>query len=347
MNRLFVLSTALVPMSLIACGGGGGDEVITPTGPHTQYVVSKANVPANPTQVKSFGLDLGSPKANKQDGMVDNQLGTVLSTLATMGFKVQDGIDTAVQDGSIILLADIQSEDFTSSNAAGVSVLLGANPMPAPCTDPTMPTTCGQHLKGTGVFTVATNSPQNAALAGKISGGTFDAGPGDVTLQITLGGAAPISLALQHARAQIQGITADGIMTATIGGEVSQDDINNQVIPAVQAQLPPLINRDCGRVGTAPPTMDLGCPTDPTCTIGNVPKCGCMDQSTGATILSLLDTGPADCAVSVTEIQMNSLIKSLLAPDVCTQSSCDKPDALSIGIQVTAVKATFTPALSD
>jgi hypothetical protein len=44
---------------------------------------------------------------------------------------------------------------------------------------------------------------------------------------------------------------------------------------------------------------------------------------------------------------MNSLIKSLLAPDVCTQSSCDKPDALSIGIQVTAVKATFTPALSD
>jgi hypothetical protein len=185
---------------------------------------------------------------------------------------------------------------------------------------------CGKHLAGTGMFTVATNSPMNAALAGKISGGTFDAGPGDVTLQITLGGAAPISLALQHARAQVTGITATAIGSATIGGEVSQNDINTQVIPAVQAQLPPLITRDCPT--PAPP------------------DCMCVAQSTGETILSLLDTNH-DCMVSVDEIQNNSLIKSLLAPDVCTQSSCDKPDALSIGIQATAVHGTFTPALSD
>jgi hypothetical protein len=324
MNRLSVLSS----MSLIACGGGGGggDTVITPTGPHTQYVVNAANVPTNPTQVKSFGLDLGSPKANKQDGMVDNQLGTVLSTLSTMGFKVQDGITTAMQDGSIILLADIQSEDFMSSDAAGISILLGANPMPAPCSDPPANTMCGNHLKGTGSFTVAANSPMNAALAGKISGGTFDAGPGDVTLQITLGGATPISLALQHARAQVQGISATAITSAVIGGEVSQADINSQVIPAVQQQLPPLIMRDCPN------------PVPP--------NCNCVAQSTGATILSLLDTNH-DCMVTVDEIENNSLIKSLLAPDVCTQDSCDTPDALSIGIQATAVHGTFTPALTD
>jgi hypothetical protein len=323
MNRLFFLCAALAPMSLVACGGGGGgEEVITPAGPHYQFVVNKAFVPSTADQVQEFGLDLGAPKTNKPDGSVDNALGTTLSTLALMHFPVQTGIDTAVNDGSIILLTDFQTESFDSSNAAGVRVLLGANPTPAPCTDPADETTCGQHIKGTGSFTISTSSPTDAALAGKISGGTFNGGPGDVTLQIALGGTMPISLALNNARAQISGISETGIMSALIGGAVTQDDINGQVIPAVQAQLPPLIARDCP-TATAP---------DCTCTAGS--------GSTGATILSLLDANH-DCMVTVPEIQMNSLIKSLLGPDVCIEGSCDKPDALSIGIKVTAVKATF------
>lgn len=46
-----------------------------------------------------------------------------------------------------------------------------------------------------------------------------------------------------------------------------------------------------------------------------------------------------DCAVSVAEIEENSLIQSLLAPDVMVEGQ----QALSLGIKVEAAPATFTP----
>jgi hypothetical protein len=67
--------------------------------------------------------------------------------------------------------------------------------------------------------------------------------------------------------------------------------------------------------------------------------------STGATLLTLLDGDIAgtvkDCNISTAEIAGNALIKSLLGPDVCSTKTCTAPDALSLGIQVTTVKATF------
>src|SRR5690606_8897712 len=100
---------------------------------------------------------------------------------------------------------------------------------------------------------------------------------------------------------------------------------DNKVIPAIQAQIAPLIARDCTE-----PTMP--------------PGCGCMADSTGKTILGLFDTKLADgtegkdCAVSVDEIKTNSLIVSLLSPDVQIKGV----DALSLGIKASAVKGNFT-----
>jgi hypothetical protein len=322
-HRLSFVSATLLPLSLLACGGGGGSGEPVPSGPHNHYVANKAFVPTTNMQAQDFGLDLGSSKTNKPDGTKDNQLGMVLSTLSTMGFDIQTTIDTAVAKGSIILLADVQTPDFMNTTGAGLQIFLGANPQPMPCTDMN-DTVCGHHLDGHGMFSIATNSPQNAALAGKIAGGTFDGGPGDVTLQIALGGTMAITLNLAEARAELTGISATGIMSAILAGEVSQDEINNQVIPAVQTQLGPIIMRDCNMLNMPP-------------------GCGCAAGSTGKTILGLFDTN-MDCMVSVQEIQMNSLIKSLLAPDVCSMPTCDKADSLSLGIKITAVPATFTVA---
>jgi len=320
--RSFVFA-ACAPALLLACGDSGG--TITPEGTHYQYVVSKANVPTNNNQAREYGLDLGSAKSSKPDGTVDNQLGMVLGTLAGMGFDVQKTITDAVNQGSIILLVDFQTKDFQSSGAAGLQVFLGANPVPAPCTN-AQDMVCGNHLKGTGMFGIATNSPTDTALAGKIVGGTFSGGPGNLSLQIALGGTQAITLDLLNARAKASAISDTGIMTANFGGALTQDDLNGKVIPAIQTQLAPIITRDCTML-TMPP------------------DCGCMSGSTGKTLLGLFDgdiTGTQkDCAVSVQEIQMNQIIKSLLAPDVCSQKSCSEPDALSLGIQVTTVKATW------
>jgi hypothetical protein len=329
--RSFLAAAALMPMSLVACGGGDDGNVV-PEGTHYHYVANKVFLPTSNTQAREFGLDLNNDKT------VDNQLGMVLSTLAGMGFKLQDTIDSAVAEGSITLLADFQTKDFMNTTAAGIQVFLGDKPtMPAACNtgetyDPATGMGCKHHLDGNGMFTIAANSPQNAALGGKIVNGTFTGGPGDLSLQIALGGTEAINLNLIGARAKATMVSEASIGSGTNGGiilagAVTKDDIDTQVIPAIQKQLVPTIARDC----TA---LDMP------------PGCGCAADSTGKTILGLFDTKKADgtdgkdCAVSVEEIKNNQLIVSLLSPDV----TIDGKKALSLGIKATAIKGTFTVA---
>lgn len=318
--RPFLL--AALPLTLIACGGDDGGTVI-PEGEHYQFVANAAAVPTNNNQAREYGLDLNDDKT------VDNQLGMVLGTLATMGFDIQGTIDEAVAEGSIILLVDFQTKDFTNTTAAGLKVLLGDNPMPAACnageeatcTGGTC-TGCGHHLAGTGMFAIAAGSPDNAAVGGRIVNGTFNGGPGAISLQIALGGTDAIQLDLIGARAKASGISADKIDSVVLAGALSEADLNAKVIPAIQQQIVPVIAEDC---------LDLASP----------PGCGCMSGSTGKTVLDLFDGGimgtAKDCMVSVDEIKENSLIKSLLAPDV----TIDGTPALSLGIKVVATKGTF------
>lgn len=323
---VLLAAAAVLPMSLVACGGDDGGEIV-PMGEHYHYVVNQAFVPTTNTQARDYGLDLNG------DGTVDNQLGMVLSTLAGMGFDIQATIDGAVAEGSIILLVDLQTPDLMNTTNAGIQVYLGDNPTPAACGqgeeyDPMTGTGCGHHLDGTGMFSIAADSPQNAALGGKIVNGTMTAGSekSNLSLQIALGGTDAINLNLIGARAKASGITDSMIGSGTSGGvvfagAVTKEDIDTQVIPAIQTQLVPTIMEDCPG-------------TDP----NSNPPCDCMADSTGKTILNLFDTSPKDCTVTVDEIKNNSLIVSLLAPDV----TIDGKMALSIGIKGTAVKGTFT-----
>lgn len=318
---LFALAVA--SLSFAACGGDDGGTVI-PEGQHYQFVSKKAYVPTNNNQAREYGLDLNKDKT------VDNQLGMVLGTLSSMGFDIQGTIDKAVAEGSIILLVDFQTKDFTNSSAAGLEVILGANPMPAACNageeycntaTPPVCTGCGHHLQGTGSFTI--KESMDAAVGGKIVNGTFNGGPGNITLQIALGDTSQaIQLSLIGARAKATGISESKIDSIILAGALTENDLNTMVIPAIQKQIEPIITRDCP-MSTMPP------------------GCGCMANSTGKTVLDLFDgdiTGTAkDCKVSVEEIKGNSLIQSLLAPDV----TVDGKMALSLGIKVEATKATF------
>ena len=321
LRPLFCLAAAL-PL-FVACGGDDGGTVI-PEGAHTQYVAKRAFVPTNNNQARDYGLDLNKDKT------VDNQLGMVLGTLASMGFDIQGTIDKAVAEGSIILLVDFQTKDFTNTTAAGLKVLLGANPMPAACNAaemscntamPPVCTGCSHHLQGTGNFAIDPKSPDTAAVGGKIVNGTFNGGPGQISLQIALGGTTAIQLDLIGARAKASGITADKMDTVILAGALTDEDLNTKVIPAIATQIQPIITRDC--------------------TMPTVPGCGCVAGSTGKTVLDLFDGdingSTKDCKVSVEEIKGNSLIQSLLAPDVTIEGKM----ALSLGIKVEATKATF------
>jgi hypothetical protein len=322
--RLFFLAASVLPLSLVACGGSSEDGSVVPEGSHYGYVVSKATVvPSKDNPLASLSIDLGSKLSAKLDNMTENRLGEALGALTTF-FNIQKTVDTAISNGSIILLIDFQTKDFANTGNAGLAVKFGSNPMPAACTSPT-DVTCGHHLTGSAMFSIAADSPSDASLGGKITNGAFSGGPGDVTLQIALGSTAPIELNLLHARAKGSAISETGIMSVNVGGLLTTTDLTTKVGPAIQTQVAAIITTDC-TPAAAPP------------------GCGCKTGSTGATVMGVLDgdlDSVHDCKISTEELLGFPLVKSLLGPDSCSKDSCTAPDSLSVGVKVEAVKATF------
>jgi hypothetical protein len=308
MSRIHPL-LLLTALPLIACGGE--DDGGPPEGPKYPYVVSEASVPTSNQQAVEFGLDING------DNVVDNQLGSVLAALVSQGFDVQDAIKEAIDQGDIILLMELQTTSFSSAGRSGIQVHLSdkASAMPAPCTD-AADMVCRKHLDGNGSFAVATGSPDNAAVTGKVVGGTFNGGPGNISIKIALGGPEGVQLDLIGARAKASGISEAGIDSGVVAGALPEEDLKTQVIPAIHSQLVPIITAAC----PMPQAADCGCPS-----------------GTARTILNLFDTAPKDCTVTVQEIADNTLIKSLLAPDV----TIDGQKALSLGLKVKATKATI------
>src|SRR5262249_34820781 len=119
-HSLLVAAVCALPLSMAACGSSdSGNTTITPEGTHYGYVVSKASVPTPTADVNAFGLDLGSKTSVKPDGIVDNALGQVFSSLTMLKFDIQGTITAAVDQGNILLLLDFQTKDFTNASASG------------------------------------------------------------------------------------------------------------------------------------------------------------------------------------------------------------------------------------
>lgn len=315
-STIYVLAVA--SFGLIACGGGddddGGNVVIE--GEHHTYVVDTITVPDDNASSDALAFDLDG------DGDIDNQLGDVLIALkqaAGQGsFDLQASVDESVAQGDILLLADIQATDLSAAANAGLRVHFGSNPNPAAC-ESDADTVCGKHLTGSATFDVA--SSPGGAVGGDIVNGRFTGGPGDLAIQISFSGTL-IEANLVQARAEITGITATSFGDTKLGGGIPEDDLNNEVLPAVHQTLVDILERDCDPAATAPP-------------------CGCEDGSTGATLLNIFGTELQDCAMTLDELKNNSLVSTLLRPDIDTDGD-GTPDALSIGVGATGVGAVYT-----
>jgi len=319
--RHSALAAGILSMGLFACGGSGDDDggTIDPAGTNHTFVAAALDLPTNGAEAMALGLDID----DKPNDGVDNQLGSVLGSIGALApsLNLQASLDTQVDQGGLILLTDLRAKDLTNSSGVGMWVYLGQTtppPTPLPCTDAN-DTVCRHHLDGSGHFVVDPSGPTDAKLAGKIIGGVFTGGPGTVTLQISLAGGTPINLPLQRAKAEIHGISATGFGTGSkIGGAISQDDINNSVIPAIGNTVRTTFMRDC--MGTTPP------------------GCACTANSTGATLKNLFDKTPNDCMI--TDAEVMAVVSGFLTPDIDLNGDGTN-DALSLGIGVTGVAGTY------
>lgn len=319
-KRSSICIVGALSLGLVACGGGDDDDgggTEDPNGTNHTYVVATLNLPENAAEAQTLGLDIDG-KAN--DG-VDNQLGMVLGSIGALApdLDLQTAVDEQIAQGDIILLTNLKATDLVNASGVGLHVHLGDNPNPPACADAN-DMVCGKHLTGTASFDIATGSPPDATLVGRIMAGKFTGGPGTVTLQIALSGGVPIDLPLQKARAELNGVTATGWTSGKIGGAVSQTDINTNVIPAIGNTVRSSFDETC----------DVG---------GTAPGCGCVAGETGETVKNLFDKTPADC--TITDAEVMAVVSGFLTPDIDNDGDGTN-DSLSLGIGVTGVAGTFT-----
>ncbi len=288
---------------------GCGDHEVRLDGPHHQYVMSELRIPSTNTGARADGLDLDGDRA------VDNQLGMVFGALKSLGLGVDVTAQEAVLRGGLILLADLQTVDFATTELSGLTTYLGRDPMPAPCLDPTRLETCGQHVLGGGRFSIEPGSESDHGTA-PIEEGVFVVDMGLLPLEIALDVDAPLRLDLQAARIRFTSIAQDGF-TGVIGGLITQDDVDRVVVPQAAREIARIVGAECAQPTGSPP-------------------CGCIDGTRADLLQEYFDDNNS-CEVTLAEVATSGVVESLLQPDVRTKGI----QGLSFGVGVTFRSATF------
>jgi hypothetical protein len=314
----------------VGCSGDGlAPECVNSTsGEESKFV---ANTLTLPKAHADFAIDLDG------NGTPDNQLGNIIGVLNgqfTMGNGPQDGVNQALQKGNVLLLFDEKGASLSSAECASVDFAAGNQPANPPKYD------------GSDTFTI------NAMLGGgtfkgRITGSAFNSNspvtttnPTNITVLLPIvAGVDPITLSITGAHLQFTK-SGDTLMKGQINGAIKSTDVQNEIIPSVAQLLNKKINMDptSSSSMTLLSIFDSGMVThDPSC-----PDMSCKNPDGTC-------SKPMDKTISVCEVGTNSLIKSVLSPDVqMFQNGVYKPnkdktvkDSLSMGLAFTAVKANF------
>jgi len=334
MKRTIISLVSLIPLTFAACGGGTDSGDCTASGGtnKAQYVTNAVMVPQ---QRSDYAIDLNG------DGRVDNQLGNIIGALEGQMLHVQDGVNAATTDGTLIVLMTETSSDaaFQSDSCATAQVQVGQ-------------TQAMPDYSGSGHFTVDSGQ-QGGTFNGPIKLGKFSSAPPattthpiEVDIKLPLvSGADPVTLKVNGAHLQFTR-GADGKITGgQLNGAIKNSDVQTQIIPNVAALLTKKIKDD-----STPPNMlssgdmqilsifDNGGKADAACTAGTCKN----PDGTCAT--------KGDNKIDICEVSTAGLIQNVLAPDVqmfdasgayAPNKDNTMKDSLSLGLAFTAVGATF------
>jgi hypothetical protein len=332
-----------------------GTDAGTDAGPGTahDYVTDTLHLPL---AGEVLGCDLDG------NGTTDNALGDVLSglmALVGMGFDPQFGIDTAIADGSLLMLWRLDDvNDFALDDNTPLTSVLGED------ADADLMNNFG----GAGTFNTRPGAT-TATLPGTLAAGALTAGPGAVPLDVPLGtGLGTLSVTLQNTCVTVATIDATSMMTGVMGGAVTQMEVNTTIVPAIVAFINGGVT--AAQIGAAP----TACVSDNT-TIGDgtAAECTALDLDGICSASNGVDTGicvygsdpivsfvvnpsiDADGDGVVTAAELQPLLGIVLMPDLDLDQTGDPTacmsapapecpgvmDAFSLGVAFTAVGASI------
>ncbi|PKN47128.1 MAG: hypothetical protein CVU59_03925 [Deltaproteobacteria bacterium HGW-Deltaproteobacteria-17] len=268
-----------------------------------EYVISDIYVPQS--LAEGVGVDYDG------NGSIDNKLSSLMSLLLDQSteFQINDNLDEGIANGTLIVLGRIMAETFSGDPDISVSIFQGTY----------TGTYTADILSGTGTFTWDSTSPNVGTLCGRVYGaGITQAGPGDITLSLPVNETMTLSLVLHHAR--VEGVSSpEGWTDMVIAGAVLPADLKNTIIPNYVDNVNADIAADPVGSQFILDTFDDACSTELAGCAGS-PECA------------------ADGVITETELQCNSIINTILTPDV----TIGGVQYVSFGIRVQAVPADIT-----
>jgi len=300
------------------------EVTIDPAGADTVWVIDSVRLPVTATDANQLGSDLDCDSQH----WPDNAFGQILGTVFGLWTDDANGdLAALIADGRLLHLLDIQAVSLADAEGAGVTLLHGVdldgNPL--------------DNFSGDESFGIDAGRGRGT-VAGRIVKHHLEARGGQLPVGFTLPSLDEvIVLPVEGSFIELD-IGQDGAVNGRLGGGIPREAIDIILMPLFADALNRLIATDCSYVPGADP-------------------CGCSDGGQGRTLLDLFDEVPegGDCVLDVDELRNNSLITSLIFPDLDLFDADGNlaprrdgiKDSLSIGVGFTAVPARLAPTAAE
>jgi hypothetical protein len=204
------------------------EAVMPATGVEYTFVTNKLLMPTTQEQTQAFALNIDGDAQQT----TDNKFGSLLTMLtsAVQNIELQSSLDQAVNNGQLVSLHAIKTDDALNDSSVSWSIFLGEKTQSAPSFD------------GSDKFTLDSTMPAAPPIIGSLTNGHFAGGPGTAKVQmILLGQAVDVDLIGLRLEADL---SAQGCTNGKLGGAVTVEEFRSNVLPPIAEGLNLVIKSD-------------------------------------------------------------------------------------------------------
>ena len=315
----------VLPVFLVsaACGDDGGSTgpdaaPVVDAGPpdaalpaDVWFVMDSVQVPQTANEASTMALDLDG------NGQPDNALGGLLAAIAGQAdLPIAADQVTAIEAGRALTLVGLEDVVLGEGGAVSLQVAPGRD----------LDDDAADNFAGTEPFALAPLEGADGMMPGVLgAAGRLRAGPGTVPVLLAFPGVPPAAIPLVGVGGRMEcDASADGLASGRFGAALTQDEVNQRLIPAMAAGIDEILQRDC--------------PDEP-----------CEPGSQGEQLATFFDDNE-DRRMTEEELLSNSLIASTIGNpdlDLFDEDGVYNPrvdgvkDSLSLGVGFTAVPAVL------
>ncbi len=290
------------------------------TGYVHDVIVSEIFLPTSSIEEGENGIDLDG------DGDMDNKLGQLINVLAANGLDLDLNqlLNDEIATGRLLLLGRIR--DSEQSNAfENVGLYRGEIYDATPV------------FEGDDSVTFAPDADTNLFTCGEWIAPVLETSPSIFRISFPFPGVGELSLTLSSFQIRTvsdpdnvyfdtSAVTEAGWTDVMVGGGLSPDAVQRELIPFLTLYIANLMTRDASAAESLATTFDGNC------VVSEIPGCEAVVSGEGE---CERDTSVDPPVITETEVRCNDLLTSALAPDVDTDGDGEN-DLLSMGFRISS-----------